>query len=88
MATWALIIIVALFSVFSVLLSAIDKSRARKGGRRVSEATLFTFAALGGATFMFVTMIVIHHKTKHMKFMIGLPLMILYHALLAYMIIA
>lgn len=88
MATWALIIIVALFSVFSVLLSAIDKSRARKGGRRVSEATLFTFAALGGATFMFVTMIVIHHKTKHMKFMIGLPLMILYHALLTYMIIA
>ena len=88
MATWALIIIVALFSVLSVLLSAIDKSRARKGGRRVSEATLFTFAALGGATFMFVTMIVIHHKTKHMKFMIGLPLMILYHALLTYMIIA
>ena len=86
-ATWALIILVALFSIISVIITLVDKSRARHNGKRISEATLMSFAALGGAVFMFLTMLLIHHKTKHVKFMLGLPLMIIYQALIVYMII-
>ncbi len=87
-ATWAVIILVALFSIISVVATLVDKSRARKNGKRISEATLMSFAALGGAPFMFLTMITAHHKTKHIKFMVGLPLMIIYQALIVYLIVA
>ncbi len=86
-ATWALIVLAALFSIISVILTLVDKSHARRNGKRISESTLMSFAALGGAVFMFLTMLLMHHKTKHIKFMLGLPLMIIYQALIVYMII-
>lgn len=58
------------------LLTLLDKSRARRGGWRISEAALFTVAALGGAPLMLVTMRRIRHKTRHRRFMWGLPLII------------
>ena len=36
--------------------------------------------ALGGALPMYVTMRIIRHKTKHKKFMIGLPVFAVIHA--------
>ena len=84
---WALAILAALFSLISVVITAVDKSRARNHGKRISESTLLYLAALGGAPLMFITMLLIHHKTKHVKFMLGLPLMILYQALIVYLIL-
>ena len=53
-----------------------DKSRAKKHKRRIPEKTLFITAALGGAAAMYMTMQAVRHKTKHKRFMIGLPLII------------
>ena len=53
-----------------------------KGKWRVPEATLMLVGLFGGATAMLVTMKVIRHKTKHMKFMVGLPLEIALQAAL------
>ena len=66
-------------SLFSVFITCLDKSRARCGKHknRIPEATLFLAAAAGGSVFMYLTMLVIRHKTKHIKFMLGLPLIIL-----------
>ena len=86
-ALWALIILASLFSVISVVITAVDKHRARTHGKRISESTLMYFGALGGAPLMFITMLLIHHKTRHVKFMLGLPLMILYQALIVYLIV-
>jgi uncharacterized membrane protein YsdA (DUF1294 family) len=33
-------------------------------------------SALGGSVFMYLTMLVIRHKTQHKKFMIGIPVII------------
>lgn len=41
-----------------------------------------TFAALGGAAAMYVTMKAIRHKTLHKKFMVGLPVFIILHTLI------
>jgi len=43
---------------------------------RVPEKTLLIIAALGGAIAMLITMRTIRHKTQHMKFMIGIPAII------------
>lgn len=56
-----------------------DKKAAIKGKRRVPEKTLILVGLCGAAVPMFITMRIIHHKTKHIKFMLGLPLEALLH---------
>ena len=68
-----------------MLLMIVDKSRARKRLSRISEVNLFTIAILGGSFGILFTMILIRHKTRHKKFSIGLPLIIVCQiALLVY----
>lgn len=45
--------------------------------RRTPERMLWLLAILGGSGAMWLTMLVIHHKTKHFSFMVGLPIVIL-----------
>lgn len=63
-------------SLAAVIMCCLDKSLARNRSRRISEKALFTVSALGGAAAMYITMLFIRHKTKHKRFMIGLPLII------------
>lgn len=58
----------------------------RKGARRISESTLFTIAVVGGALAMYVTMRLIRHKTQQQKFMVGLPIVILIHGVLLFIL--
>ena len=50
-----------------------DKNAARRHKWRVPESTLLLIATLSGCVVMYATMHIIHHKTKHPKFMIGIP---------------
>lgn len=68
----------AVISVASVIVTVCDKIAAKKIPRhRTREATLLILSALGGSVLMFLTMLLIRHKTKHVKFMLGIPLIIL-----------
>lgn len=64
-------------SLVTAIITAIDKYKAKKGAFRVSEATLFFLAVIGGALAEYFTMKLIRHKTLHKRFMIGLPLIII-----------
>lgn len=66
-----------IISVFSVIMCCSDKLAAKNGKRRISEKNLMFVSVLGGSVAMYVTMRIIRHKTRHNKFMIGLPLIIL-----------
>lgn len=67
----------ALISLTAVIMVAADKVAAQtKGARRIPENTLLGVAALGGAAAMLASMLFVRHKTKHKKFMAGLPLII------------
>ena len=72
-----LICYLTLTSVLAFFLCASDKRRARKGGWRVPEKTLFLLSAMGGATGMLLGMLLCRHKTKHLSFMILIPLFLL-----------
>lgn len=63
-------------SLLACVLTVWDKRRARRGEWRVSEKALFTVALLGGAAAMLLTMRTVRHKTRHRRFMWGLPLII------------
>ncbi len=75
-----LIIYFVIVSLVSVVITVADKASAKKGGWRIPELTLMMLGLFGGALSMYVTMKTIRHKTKHKKFMIGLPLEIALHA--------
>lgn len=82
------LIYLAAVSLAAAIMTVSDKSRARKHKRRIAEKTLFGTAVLGGSAAMYLTMLLVRHKTKHKRFMIGLPLiMIVQTAIIALVII-
>lgn len=63
-----------LISLISVVICIYDKIAAKKLPKyRTPERTLILLSILGGSLAMYVTMQIIHHKTQHKKFMIGIP---------------
>ncbi|MBQ2963262.1 MAG: DUF1294 domain-containing protein [Clostridia bacterium] len=76
-------VIYAAVGIASVILTAYDKAAAKKRKRRIPEQVLFFWAGIGGALPMLLTMKLINHKTRHKRFMLGLPAIIIAHTLLA-----
>lgn len=72
-----LLIYLSIISVFAFIITVFDKVRAMRGGWRVKEATLVFVSALGGSVVMLLTMLLIRHKIRKKKFMVGIPLIIL-----------
>ena len=64
-------------NLWAICLTVYDKRAAKKGARRVRERTLLLVSLLGGSIAMLVTMRFVRHKTKHAKFMVGIPVIIL-----------
>jgi len=64
-------------SFLAIGLTVYDKRAARSGSHRIKERTLLLVSVIGGSVAMFVSMRVIRHKTKHAKFMIGIPVIII-----------
>lgn len=69
-------------NIYSFFLFYRDKNSAKNKKLRVSEKKLLTLAAIGGSIGAFFGMISFHHKTKHPKFKILLPLFIIIHFVL------
>ena len=60
-----------------------DNLYAKKKLWRIPEATLLTIALIGGSIGSLTGMYLVHHKTKHLKFAIGIPLILIGQILLA-----
>lgn len=73
---WLLIAYLVFINIFAVIITIVDKKRAKKSQWRIRERTLFIVSALGGSIAMLITMKKIRHKTQHKSFMIGIPLII------------
>ena len=58
------------------LLMLVDKMCAKKNLWRISEATLFLIAAIGGSIGSLCGMYLFRHKTKHFHFILGMPLIL------------
>jgi len=84
--TTMLLIYLAAMNLLLFALMGIDKAKARRGQRRISESTLFFFAVVGGSLGGVLGMSVFRHKTLHTSFRIGFPaLLALQLALGAYL---
>ena len=72
----------AVISVISIIVCMYDKAISKKNRveLRIPEKVLLILSALGGSVAMFVTMLLIRHKTKHVKFMLGIPVIMIVQA--------
>ena len=67
----------AAISLITIIVTVYDKIAAKKRPRhRIRENTLLLLGLLGGSLAEYLTMLLIRHKTRHRKFMIGLPVII------------
>ena len=59
---------------FAVMLA--DKHKAKKNLWRIPEATLLGIAVIGGSIGVYAGMRLFRHKTLHLKFSIGVPIIL------------
>ena len=71
-----------------LLLMLVDKWKAKKNRWRVRESTLLLIAALGGSVGSLLGMYLFRHKTLHLKFTLGIPLILAGQCIAAVLIMA
>ena len=71
------IVAFAAWNVITFLMYGIDKAKAKKDKRRISEKALLLVALIMGALGALLGMIVFRHKTQKAKFTIGVPVCLL-----------
>ena len=63
-----------LVNVLAFALYGIDKKKAKKKRFRIPERTLLWMARIGGGIGSWIGIMLFHHKTKHTKFKVVVPL--------------
>ena len=72
-----------LINAAAFLLMLVDKLKAKKNRWRIPEATLMGTAALGGSIGALAGMYLVRHKTQHLKFTLGIPVILAAQIVLA-----
>lgn len=62
----------------------IDKNKAKKRKRRIPEKTLFAIACIGGSVGGILGMHMFRHKTKHLNFKYGFPIILIIQIVIVY----
>ena len=73
-----------LINLIGIIIMAYDKRRAINHKWRVPEAHLFFIAVIFGSLGSIIGMFLFHHKTKHLKFTIGMPLILIIQMVVVY----
>ena len=76
-----IIIYLLAINLITLLAMYIDKQKAKKSKRRISEKTLFTLVFLGGGIGGIAGMYIFRHKTKKTRFIIGFPAIVIFQIL-------
>ena len=82
----ALLYYLIVINILTFVVYGIDKWKAKQGSWRISEATLLLLAVIGGSIGALSGMQIWHHKTMHLKFKYGLPLILMAQIVLIYFI--
>ena len=71
-----LLVYLLIVNALGFILMLVDKIKAKKNLWRIPEATLFLAAAIGGSIGSILGMYTFRHKTKHVSFLLGMPLIL------------
>ena len=85
--TKLILIYLLIVNALGFLLMLVDKRKAQKNLWRIPEATLFLMAAIGGSIGSIAGMYKFRHKTKHLKFTLGVPAILITQIALVYLLV-
>ncbi len=74
---YLLAIYIIAVNLFAYILYGVDKHKSKNAKWRISERTLIISALVGGSIGALLAMSVFRHKTKHKKFTMGVPFILL-----------
>lgn len=77
-----LIIYLVIVNAAAFTLMLVDKVKARRGLWRIPEKVLLGVCALGGSLGGLLGMRLFRHKTLHLAFSVGIPVMLVVHLVL------
>lgn len=77
-----LLVYLFIINAAGFVLMLTDKYKAKKNLWRIPEATLIGVAVLGGSLGCLAGMYAVRHKTKHLKFTLGIPVILAVQAVL------
>ena len=60
----------------------LDKGRAKSGKWRIPERTLLLLSLAGGSLGALAAMLMLRHKTRKAKFVVGVPVMFVAHCII------
>ncbi|MBU3103044.1 DUF1294 domain-containing protein [Clostridium gasigenes] len=78
-----ILLYLSIINLVGFLLMLVDKRRAIKHKWRISELNLFIVSIIGGSIGSYLGMHCFRHKTKSLKFTLGIPIIILIQGYLA-----
>jgi uncharacterized membrane protein YsdA (DUF1294 family) len=71
-------------NAFAIFIMFTDKKKARRGYWRVPEEKLFIIALLFGSAGILIGMKLFRHKTRHFKFVYGIPAILIIQLFILY----
>ena len=81
-----ILIYLLVINIISIIVTIYDKLCAIGRKWRVKESTLLLLSFLGGSVGMYITMLLIRHKTRQIKFMLGIPAILLFELLIIFLV--
>ena len=85
--TKLILIYLLIVNALGFLLMLVDKRKAQKNLWRIPESTLLLMAAIGGSIGSLAGMYKFRHKTKHLKFTLGVPAILITQIALVYLLV-
>ena len=82
-----LLLYLLIVNAVAYLLMLVDKQKARKKLWRIPESTLLLSAAIGGSIGSLAGMYTFRHKTKHLKFTLGVPAILIAQIVIVFLLI-
>ena len=67
---------ILIINLYGIIIMYYDKRKSRKNQWRVPEARIFLIAFILGSPGVLLGMYLFRHKTKHMKFILGIPIIL------------
>ena len=82
-----IIIYILIINIITFLAMLIDKKKAENGKWRIKESTLLTLALIGGSIGEIVGMYSFHHKTKKIRFFMGVPIILILQMIILFLVL-
>lgn len=75
---------ILIVNILGYFLMFLDKQKAKKHKWRIPENTLMLVAIIGGSIGSIIGMQTFRHKTKHIKFKFGIPIILILQVILLF----